>query len=246
MFDFSGQTVLVTGATRGIGAALADLFDSVGASLILTGTCEEQIEELNEQHRNTRRLYVALDFTVEMSFELFLDRICSEFAVDVCINNAGINRIEMVDQSVQSHFDDVLDVNLRAPFRICRALIPGMKSRQYGRIVNIASIWSVITKSGRASYAASKAGLIGFTRTLSVETAPYNILVNSVSPGFTRTELTNRSLSAEEQARLAAQIPAGRLAEPKEIAVAVLFAASRENSYMTGQNLIVDGGFVNV
>lgn len=246
MFDFSGQTVLVTGATRGIGAALADAFEAAGANLILTGTNEARIAELNKLHTGRSRTYAALDCTVEKSFDDFLELLQNEYAVDVCINNAGINRIEPVEQSILENFDDVMAVNLRAPFRICRTLIPGMKERKYGRIVNIASIWSVVTKAGRSSYSSSKAGLAGFTRALGAEVAADNIMVNCVSPGFTRTELTDRSLSAEEQANLAAQVPAGRLAEPCEMVAPVFFAASRENSYMTGQNLIVDGGFVNV
>lgn len=245
MFDFSGQTVLVTGATRGIGAALADAFEDAGADLVLTGTSPETIMEQNKRYEGRSRRYVAVDFTDHSSLNAFLEQL-SVMPIDVCVNNAGINRIEQTETQMQEEYEAVMQVNLHAPVAIVKRLIPGMKTRGYGRIVNIASIWSEISKAGRGAYSASKAGIVGFTRALSIELAPKNILVNCVSPGFTLTELTEQSLSSEEQQKLAAQIPVGRLATPDDVAPPILFAASRVNSYMTGQNLVVDGGFVNV
>jgi len=243
--DFSKQTVLVTGATRGIGAALADAFEEAGADLLVTGTNAEKVDELNRQYRDGPRRYLAVDFLVPASLERFLGEL-KEVDIDVCVNNAGINRIESIDAQSREDYDAVMAVNLHAPTAIMRTLVPGMKKRRYGRIVNIASIWSRISRPGRSAYSAAKAGLAGLTRTLGVELAPHNVLVNCVSPGFTLTELTEQSLSVQERRELESRIPAGRLAEPKEMAAPVLFAASRENSYMTGQNLVVDGGFVNV
>jgi 3-oxoacyl-[acyl-carrier protein] reductase len=137
-------------------------------------------------------------------------------------------------------------INLRAPLLLSQAVAAGMRERGWGRIVNVASIWSVITKPGRAMYTAAKAGLAGLTRTLAVELAPSGVLVNTVSPGFTRTELTAATLSPQDAASLAGQVPAGRFAEPAEIAQVVLFLASPANTYLTGQNIVVDGGFTCV
>ena len=166
--------------------------------------------------------------------------------IDICINNAGINIIKPYAEYSADAYQRLMNINLKAPFSITQQLIPGMKKRGFGRIVNIASIWSEISKPGRALYTTSKTGLVGFTRSLAVEHAPSNILVNVVSPGFTRTELTEESLSADEIKTLSEQIPVQRFAEPNEIAQTVLFLCSDLNTYITGQNIVVDGGFTLV
>ena len=242
--DFSGQTVLITGGMRGIGAALADAFEEAGAKLILTGTKQSVADSLNGSCSD-QRSYVAVDFLDVGSVSSFIEYIGSQ-ALDVCVNNAGINRIGEADTQIMDDYQDVLKVNLDGPMAVCKAVIPGMKARGYGRIINISSIWSVATKAGRSAYCASKSGLVGMSRAMSVELASHNILVNCVSPGFTLTELTAQSLSQPEQEKICEGIPMQRMAEPEEMAPPILFAASRLNTYMTGQNLIVDGGFVNV
>lgn len=243
--DFKNKTVLITGATRGIGQTLANQFEDAGAELILTGTQTAEIKRLN-QSASPKRRYLQVDFSNEKSLGRFLTELDATSKIDVCVNNAGINRIADVEELNTADFDDVTNVNLRAPLMIIQRLVPGMKHRRHGRIVNIASIWSEISKPGRGAYSAAKAGLAGLTRALAVELARHNVLVNCVSPGFTMTDLTKRSLSKKEIHELEAQIPIGRMAKPEELGGLVLFLASDLNTYLTGQNLIVDGGFVNV
>jgi 3-oxoacyl-[acyl-carrier protein] reductase len=247
--DFQGQTVLVTGATRGIGKRLADDLGSLGAHLILAGAETDEIEILKREakrHGRATREYHAVDFTDAGSTRAFMEALESYPKIDVCINNAGINRINFIDETLDEDWKDILTVNLDAPFRITRAVSRIMKKNRYGRIVNIASIFGVISKAKRSAYTVSKFGLRGLTVTTAIELAPYNILANSVSPGFVLTELTRKILSEEEIKQLASQVPIGRFAEPDEISRVVLFLASSLNTYLTGQNIIVDGGFVDV
>lgn len=247
--DYEGQTVLVTGATRGIGKQLADDFAKLGANLILTGTDKNQIEALNQAAKRDGRLsrrYYPVDFSNSDSTRTFVEAIESFQRIDVCINNAGINRISFIDETLLEDWRDILAVNLEAPFMIIRAVSKLMKRNHYGRIVNIASIFGVISKAKRSIYTATKFGLHGLTLTASIELAPYNVLVNAVSPGFVLTELTKNILSEEEMKNLASQVPIGRFAEVDEISRVVLFLASSLNTYLTGQNVIVDGGYVNV
>ena len=247
--DFSNKTVLVTGATRGIGAAIAQDFNRCGAKLILTGTKVDQIAELNRENKDkgiTNIEFRQVDLGDRNSVDAFLAGIEAEERIDVCVNNAGINRLNPIDKILTEDLDAMTEINLRAPFLICRTVSKLMKRANHGRIVNIASIWSVVTKSGRSVYSASKFGLVGMTKTLAADLGPNNILVNAVSPGFTLTELTQTNMPAEEQKRIAEQVPLKRFAQPEEIAKAVLFLASDMNTYITGQNIVVDGGFVSV
>lgn len=247
--DFTGQNVLITGATKGIGAAIAALFEEAGASLILTGTNQERIDELNQNNSKQSKdniRWLQTDFSSEESTRVFLKTIEQIYPIDVLINNAGTNRINPIDQMVTEDLDSLLCINLRAPVLICKTISKAMKKRNYGRIVNIASIWSVITKPGRTAYTTTKSGLAGMTRAIAVDLAPYGILVNTVSPGFINTELTQTTLSPEEQKNLARQVPMNRFAEPEEIARVVLFLSSNQNTYITGQNLMVDGGYTCV
>jgi 3-oxoacyl-[acyl-carrier protein] reductase len=247
--NFPGKTVLVTGATRGIGKAIAEDFYHAGASLILTGTNPNVIDQLNEnikKHSIERKRYIQADFSNDESLQTFLEELSQYDRIDVCVNNAGINRINLVEDTRIEDFDLIHRVNIRAPFLICRQLAPRMKAANYGRIVNIASIWSIITRPGRSIYTASKFGLDGMSRTLAVELAQDNVLVNTVSPGFTLTELTKTTNTPEEIKEIADQIPAKRMAQPEEIAKIVLFLASDLNTYITGQNIVVDGGYTNV
>ncbi len=237
--------VLITGATRGIGAAIADEFAQNGASLILTGTNPKQIDLLNENSDSNRR-YISVDFSNSKSLDNFLKEINSLEQLDVCVNNAGVNIIKPLNEVKQKDFDFLTSVNCRAPYLISQAVAGIMKKKQFGHIVNIASIWSIITKAERTLYCASKAGLVGMTRSFATDLAKDNILVNCISPGFTLTDLTRESLSKEEMHSLDKKIPLGRFAEPCEIAKLVYFLCGPLNTYITGQNILIDGGFSNV
>lgn len=247
--DFTGKTVLITGATRGIGSAIASAFEASGASLLLTGTQQEEIHELNQrtmQHEKQNIRWLHADFSSAESTAIFLDTISECPPIHVLINNAGTNRLNPIEEVSAEEFDVLMSVNLRAPLLLCTSISRIMKQMRYGRIVNIASIWSINSRSGRVSYSAAKTGLIGMTRSAAVDLAPYGILVNALSPGFVNTELTNKTLSFEDRKRLANQVPLGRFAEPEEIARTVLFLSSDMNTYLTGQNIVVDGGFTCV
>lgn len=246
--DYSGKTVLVTGATRGIGQQIANDMEQCGAHLVLTGTDVKHIQELNEgmARNGARRRYDAIDFTNRTNVERWIERLCREETIDVCINNAGINRINAIGDVKDADWDAIVKVNLEAPLIITREISKQMRARQYGRIVNISSIFGVLSRTKRALYSISKFGIRGLTVATALDLAPFNVLVNTVSPGFVLTELTQRILSNEEMQQLASQVPLGRFATPAEISKAVLFLASDLNTYITGQNLVIDGGFVNV
>ncbi len=247
--DFNGKVVLVTGATRGIGRQIADDFTELGAELILTGTNEGEIKSLNrsiEQLENHKKKYYCVNFLDANSTKEFLDVLRDYNRIDVCVNNAGINRIDYIDETKTEDWDDIIAVNLKTPYLITREISKIMQKNAYGRIVNIGSIFGSISREKRSIYSSSKFGLRGLTVASSNELARYNILVNTVSPGFVLTELTKSILSEEEMTELITQVPMGRLAEPSEISKVVLFLASGFNTYLTGQNIIVDGGYVNV
>jgi len=243
--DDTSRVVLITGATRGIGAAIADAFGGENVELLLTGTREDEIDRLNETSLPERR-YLQADFSSSASLEAFLEQVEALDRLDVCINNAGINIIKSVDDVAPADFDRLTAVNYRAPYLISQAAARIMKRQGRGWIVNIGSIWSVITKPGRSLYCASKAGLAGMTRAIATDLAPHGVLVNCVSPGFVMTDMTRQSLSEEEVQQLASQVPLGRFAAPTEIARVVSFLGSPSNTYLTGQNIVVDGGFCHV
>lgn len=247
--DYTNKTVLVTGATRGIGKSIADLLYESGANLFLTGTKKTEIEILNASMREldiNRMHYMQVDFTDEESMSGFCDRLSSLDRIDVCINNAGINLINDFCNVSLDEFMRIMQVDLLSAYQILKLVVPKMKQNKYGRIVNIASIWSVISRPGRSSYTTAKNAIIGLTKGLAVELAPHNIMVNAVSPGFTLTELTKTTNTHEQIKELENKIPAKRMATPQEIARVVTFLCSEYNSYMTGQNITVDGGYTNV
>lgn len=246
---FKNQVVLVTGATRGIGKDIADSFIKLGAKVILTGTNKKEIDKLNSDLAAEKKdsiKYYCVDFTDEKNTDYFIKELSEYDKIDVCINNAGINRINYIDETKLEDWKDIIDVNLYAPFRIIREISKIMKRNRYGRIINVSSVFGVISREKRSIYSASKFGLNGLTVASSNELAQYNILVNTVSPGFVLTDLTKSILSEKEMQDLSISIPAKRLAEPADISNVVLFLASSSNTYLTGQNIIVDGGYVNV
>lgn len=246
-FDFYDKFVLITGATRGIGKSIATHFSALGANLILTGTNPQEIELLNDSFaKNGRVKYYCVDFSNEELINEFISVLKNYDKIDICINNAGINRINFIYEVQLSDWDQIMKVNLRGPFLLSKEVGNIMKKQRYGRIINIASIFGVVTREKRSVYTASKAGLIGLTKATANDLAPYNILVNSVSPGFILTDLTRKILSDSEIKELETKVPLGRFGHPDEISKVVLFLASDLNTYITGQNIIVDGGYVNI
>jgi len=218
----SNLTVLVTGASRGIGAAIAEKFAQEGLTVLAPPRD-------------------ALDLKSSASVKSFLKSL--EQPVDILVNNAGINILSDITEIADHDMQDTLQVNLVAPMQLIKGVATQMMARRFGRIVNISSIWSIVSKKRRLAYSASKAGLNGLTRTLAMELAPFNILVNSVAPGYVNTELTRQNNSEQEINAIIDTIPLQRLAEPREIAEVVFFLCSPHNTYITGQFIAVDGGF---
>jgi len=247
--DFTNKTALITGATRGIGKSIADCMYKAGANLVLTGTKKDEVEMLNALNKKNgidNILYLQADFSDSGSTGKFLKNLDQYNQIDICINNAGVNKIDEFNDATIDDFNWIHEINVKVPFQILKVVGPKMIANNYGRVVNVASIWSVITRPGRSIYTLSKNALVGLTKTLAVEWASHNIMVNAVSPGFTLTELTKATNTKEQLESIEKLIPAHRMAEPDEIARVIAFLCSDLNSYLTGQNITIDGGYTNV
>ena len=214
--------VLVTGGSRGIGKAVAECYRKNGY-IVETPTREE------------------LDLANKESVEQFVQSKKGQ-GYDIIINNAGCNLINEIENVRDEDVEQMLYVNLLSHVYLLRGLVPYMKKKRFGRIVNVGSVWGVISKPGRSIYSATKHGLQGITNTLALELAPYNILINTVAPGQTLTELTRKNNSAEAIRNMEKEIPLGRLAQPEEIANVIFFLGNEKNTYITGQQIVVDGG----
>ena len=244
-FDFSNKTIVITGGTRGIGAAIVESFQKCNAEIIATGTNNKELDRLNRESAGKIIKYIHLDFTSNESVQEFLVYLDNQDHIDVLINNAGVNKIDSIQDVTEDDWDWINNVNLRGPFLLTQVVADRMKKQGYGWMVNIASIFGVVSKTKRAAYSATKWGLIGFTKAVALDLAPHNILVNAVSPGFVDTELTRKILGNKEIEELIDTIPQKRLADAGEIAKTVVFLTSHHNTYITGQNIIVDGGFTS-
>lgn len=236
--SLAGRLALVTGATRGIGHAVATRLLAEGARVVGTGTSAS-----GSVPRGCE--YLRADLADPASTSALAERV-SALAPDILVNNAGINKIAPFAEIDPDDFRRLQAVNVTAPFMLCRAVVPAMKAKSWGRIVNISSIWGKISKEQRASYSATKFALDGLTAALAAEVAQYGILANCIAPGFIDTELTRKVLGESGIAELVAKVPARRLGRPQEIAAFVAWLAGPENTYISGQNIAIDGGFTRV
>ncbi|ATM78992.1 MULTISPECIES: 3-oxoacyl-ACP reductase FabG [Serratia] len=239
--SFEGKIVLVTGASRGIGRAIAELFVARGAKVIGTATSESGAEAISSYLGENGKGYM-LNVVDAQSIDNVLTSIRAEFGeIDILVNNAGITRDNLLMRMKDDEWQDILDTNLTSVFRLSKAVMRAMMKKRFGRIISIGSVVGTMGNAGQANYAAAKAGLIGFSKSLAREIASRGITVNVVAPGFIETDMT-RALTEDQRAGILTQVPASRLGEAKEIASAVAFLASDEASYITGETLHVNGG----
>jgi len=245
MFDLKNKTALVTGASGGIGGAIAGALNAQGATVCLTGRREDALRDVaNRLGDRTHVVVGALD-SAEGADAVVKGATDAMERVDILVNNAGLTRDNLALRMKDEDWQQVLDVNLTAAFRLSRAVVRGMMKARWGRIIGITSIVGVTGNPGQANYCASKAGMIGMSKALAAEVANRNITVNCVAPGFIATAMTDE-LSEDQHAKLIANIPAGRMGTSEDIAAAVLYLASEESAYMTGQTLHVNGGMAMI
>ncbi len=239
------KVALITGGSRGIGKEIAKKFAIKGYNIVINYVSENtDLNKLKEEFKETEVLFVKTDVTNYESCENMVKKAIEKFGkIDVLVNNAGITKDGLLMRMKEEDFDKVIKVNLKGTFNMTKNVIPYMMKQRNGRIVNIASVVGVTGNAGQANYAASKAGIIGFTKTVARELASRNILANCIAPGFIKTDMTE-ILSDTVKQNIHSQIPLNKMGEAKEVANAVYFLASEENTYITGQVLNVDGGMV--
>ncbi len=239
--SFEGKIVLVTGASRGIGRAIAETFVARGAKVIGTATSESGAEAISGYLGANGKGFM-LNVVDAQSIDSVLASIRAEFGeIDILVNNAGITRDNLLMRMKDDEWEDILDTNLTSVFRLSKAVMRAMMKKRFGRIITIGSVVGTMGNSGQANYAAAKAGLIGFSKSLAREVASRGITVNVGAPGFIETDMT-RALTDDQRAGILSSVPANRLGDAKEIASAVAFLASDEAGYITGETLHVNGG----
>ena len=240
------KTAIVTGASRGIGRTVAKVLAEQGASVVLAGRTRAGLEEAAEEIRSRggQATAVVCDVTVEGDVEQLVKATLEGYGrVDILVNNAGVTRDGLVMRMSEEDWDAVLDTNLKSVYRCTRAVLRPMLKQRAGRIVNIASVVGLTGNAGQANYAAAKAGIVAFTKSVAREVASRGITVNAVAPGYIDTDMT-RALSPEQRERILSGIPMGRMGSTEDVAYAVAFLAGEEAGYITGQTLVVDGGLV--
>ena len=242
------KVVLITGGSRGIGEKIAERFAQAGYNLIINYVSNiENVEELETKikgNANIEILFIQSDVTNFESCENMVNEAIEKFGhIDVLVNNAGITKDTLLMRMKEEDFDKVINVNLKGTYNVTKNVIPYMMKQKYGKIVNISSVVGVSGNAGQANYAASKAGIIGFTKSVAKELASRNILANCVAPGFIKTDMTD-VLSDSVKESINSQIPLKKMGTAKEVANAVYFLGNEENTYITGQVLNVDGGML--
>lgn len=243
--SLEGKVALVTGASRGIGRSIAEVLVARGATVIGTATSDSGADAISI-YLGEKGKGFALNVTDPGSIESVLKAINEQFgSIDILVNNAGITRDNLLMRMKDEEWMDILDTNLTSIFRLSKAVLRGMMKKRHGRIINIGSVVGTMGNAGQTNYAAAKAGVIGFTKSIAREVASRGVTVNTVAPGFIATDMT-KALNDEQRAATLAQVPAGRLGESHEIASAVAFLASNEAAYITGETLHVNGGMYMV
>jgi 3-oxoacyl-[acyl-carrier protein] reductase len=245
MFDLTGKGALVTGASGGIGAAVAKALHAQGANVAISGTRKDKLDALAKELGD--RVHV---LTCDLRDRAAVVKLAEDAEktvgqVDILVNNAGITHDNLFMRMKDEEWDDVINVNLNSVFVLTRGILRGMMRRRYGRIVNIASISGVFGNPGQANYAASKAGLVGMTKSLAREVASRGITANAIAPGFISTPMTD-ALTPKQVEMIAAAIPAQKFGTPDDIAAAVVFLTSQESGYVTGETMHINGGMVMV
>jgi 3-oxoacyl-[acyl-carrier protein] reductase len=246
MFDLSGKSALVTGATGGIGAAIAKFLHGAGATVALSGTRAQVLEELKSELGGERAHIVPCNLSDAADVEKLVPAAEAAMGgIDILVNNAGITRDGLAMRMKDEDWQAVLDVNLTAAFRLSRAAMRPMMKKRWGRIINITSVVGVMGNPGQANYVASKAGIIGLSKSLAAELASRNVTVNCVAPGFIATPMTD-ALNDKQKDAILTKVPAGRLGSAQDVAAAVLYLASEEAAYVTGQTIHVNGGMAMI
>ncbi|EKE86950.1 3-oxoacyl-ACP reductase FabG [Idiomarina xiamenensis] len=245
MFDLTGQVALVTGASRGIGRAIAEQLAAAGATVIGTATSDKGATAISD-YLGERGCGMALNVTDSEAVSGLIKQVESDYQkIDILVNNAGITQDNLLMRMKDDEWQSVIDTNLTAIFRLCKAVMRGMMKRRHGRIINISSVVGTTGNPGQTNYCAAKAGLVGFSKSLAKEIAARGVTVNCVAPGFIDTDMT-KALTEDQKSAIFANIPATRLGEPEEVAAAVVFLASKGAAYITGETIHVNGGMAMI
>lgn len=245
MFDLTGKNALITGASGGIGGEIAKALHAAGATVAISGTRQGPLDELAAELGDRVHVLTCNLSDSEAVEALPKQAVAAMGSVDILVNNAGITRDNLFMRMSDDEWNSVLDVNLTATMRLCRGVLRGMMKARWGRIVNISSVVGTTGNPGQGNYAASKAGMIGMSKSLAYEVASRGITVNAVAPGFIQTAMTDK-LNDDQKSNILTQIPAGRMGQPSDIAAAVLYLASEQAGYMTGSTLHVNGGMAMI
>lgn len=241
MFDLTGKAALITGASGGIGGAIARALHAQGATVGLSGTRVEPLQALADELGERAHVLPCNLGDAEALAELPKQAVAAMGSLDILVNNAGITRDNLMMRMKEDEWNDVLGVNLTVPMQLSKAALRGMMKARWGRIINISSVVGATGNPGQVNYAASKAGMVGMTKSIAYEVASRGITANAVAPGFIATAMTDK-LTDDQKEKINGQIPSGRMGAPEEIAAAVLYLASNEAGYVTGTTLHVNGG----
>ena len=238
--DFKNKIVLITGGEGDLGKSICNKFLQLGAQVIVTTTKKELINR-----KTKKKIYMYLDFNNQDAIQNFLNNLKKIKKIDVLINNAGINRLSYINEIDEKYLDEIYKVNLRGPILMTKQISKIMIKKGSGKIINISSIFGIVGKRGRSLYSTTKFGLIGLTKSTALDLAKYNILVNSVSPGVINAGLTKKILNSKEVKKIKKEIPLNKLGESSDVSHLVCFLCSSLNTYITGQNFVIDGGYTS-